>query len=80
MWRRTSSAVLLLAVTSLVWAAGPALAHEGHTSCQASGQFAAGLARQLGPGFGAAASSLAQQGQADDFVEATHGALCEPGP
>jgi hypothetical protein len=75
---RTFLAGLGLGLATLAVAAQPAAAHEEHASCRAAGQYAAGLAQQLGAGFGAAASSLARAGQADDFVAATHAALCEP--
>jgi hypothetical protein len=75
---RTFLAGLGLGLATLAVAAQPAAAQQGHASCRAAGQYAAGLAQQLGAGFGATASSLAQAGQADDFVAATHAALCEP--
>jgi hypothetical protein len=77
---RTFVAGLMLGLAPLAWAAQPAAAHDGHGSCRAAGQYAAGLAQQMGAGFGAAASSLARAGQADDFVAATHVALCVPRP
>lgn len=79
MIKKIAGAVLALGLF-VVGAASPVAAHEGHASCRASGQFAASLARALGSGFGEAASALAQQGQADDFVAATHERLCEPRP
>lgn len=78
MRRTTGIAVLTAVAVSL--APGAAAAHEGHGSCQAAGQFAAGLAQQLGSGFGQAAASLARQGQADDFVASVHAGLCAPRP
>ncbi|MDQ3973479.1 MAG: hypothetical protein M3276_03955 [Actinomycetota bacterium] len=68
-------AVLMAGI--LAASALPAAAHPGHASCRPAGQFAAGLARALGAEFGAQASTLAQQGLADDFVAATHTAVCE---
>ena len=73
---KVAVAVLSIALAVAAWAA-PAAAHQGHASCQASGQFAAAQAQALGADFGTFASSLAQQGQADDFVAGTHAALCE---
>jgi hypothetical protein len=77
---RTFIVGVALGLAPLAWAAQPAAAHQEHGSCRAAGQYAAGLAQQLGAEFGATASSLAQAGQADDFVAATHAALCEPRP
>ena len=71
--------VVVAMFAAAVWTiatAVPAAAHPGHTSCKAAGQFAASLAQSLGPDFGAAVSSLAQQGAADDFVAAAHATLC----
>jgi hypothetical protein len=70
--------VLIAAVAAIVLPGSAAWAHPGHTSCQAAGQFAAATAQALGSGFGEAASSLAQQGLADDFVADIHAGLCAP--
>ena len=77
--RRTAGIAVL--ATAAVWLVpGGATAHEGHDSCRAAGQFAAGQAQQFGSGFGQAAAGLAQQGQADDFVASVHAALCASRP
>lgn len=76
MRRRAAVAVLSVSAVVVAWA-GPAAAHPGHASCRDSGQFAAAQAQALGAGFGELASSLAQQGLADDFVAATHARLCD---
>jgi hypothetical protein len=73
------AAVTATAALSLLTAGG-ASAEEQHGSCQAAGQFAAGLAQGLGSGFGQIVSSLAQAGAADDFVHTIHAAFCEPRP
>ena len=78
MCRTAGIAVLTAAALSASPVA--ATAQEDHGSCRAAGQFAAGLAQQLGSGFGQAAAGLAQQGQADDFVASVHAGLCEPHP
>ncbi len=79
MRRKVVAAIIASGVLSLGSAAS-APAEELHGSCQAAGQLAASLAQQLGPGFGQGAASLAQLGEADDFVHSVHATLCEPRP
>jgi hypothetical protein len=79
MRRKVFAAVIATSALSLGSAAS-APAEEQHASCRAAGQLAASLAQELGSGFGQRASSLAQLGQADDFVHSVHAALCEPRP
>jgi hypothetical protein len=78
--RRSAFTVVLATGALLLGPATSAPAQEEHGSCRAAGQFAASLAQQLGSGFGQAAASLAQVGQADDFVHSVHAMLCEPRP
>src|SRR5687767_6256531 len=69
----------------LAIAAGPAAAHEGHTSCGGGAPAvvdAFGLPVGPGPGFGTEfVSPLARAGQAKTTIETLHAAYCaeEPG-
>ena len=78
---RSKAAAAVIATTALsLGATTAAPAHEGHGSCKAAGQFAAGLAQELGSDFGQGAASFGRLGQADDFVASVHADLCAPRP